>query len=118
MDLLCKLKWHSRILILGFTFKENCPVIRNTRVVDIVSTLEDYNINVTIYDPNVSDSDIDKNQNINLLNKKPIGKYDAIILAVAHDSFINFNIKQMLNHDAIVYDVKNVINDVLVDGSL
>ena len=109
---------NSNILILGFTFKENCPDVRNTKVVDIYRTLKEYNVNVTVYDPWVN-PDIAKHEyNIHITNQKPTVKYDAIIVAVAHDEFKNVDFLSLLKSLYVVFDVKWVVNTKLVDGKL
>lgn len=109
----------SDILILGFTFKENCPDVRNTKVIDIYSTLNEYRINIDVYDPWAS-PDIAKNEyGIDIKNELlPGKKYDAVILAVAHKEFRNYNIKEFLKDNHVAYDVKGVLNTDIIDGRL
>ena len=108
----------SKVLVLGFTFKENCPDVRNTRVIDIVKTLEEYNAKVTIHDP-WADPEIAKHEyGIELYNNLPEESFDAIILAVAHDEFKNLDIAKMSNNTCVVYDVKGVLNEEVIDGKL
>jgi UDP-N-acetyl-D-glucosamine/UDP-N-acetyl-D-galactosamine dehydrogenase len=111
----------ANVLIMGLTFKENCPDIRNTRVVDLVEEFEGFNCNVDVYDPWV-----DKDKAIYEYDIKPIdqpvkGKYDAILLAVAHDEFKELSLKQITafgkdNH--VLYDIKYLLNANEVDGRL
>jgi len=103
----------SNILILGFTFKENCPDVRNTRVVDIVHTLEEYKANVTVYDPWANPKVAKHEYGIDLLNELPHQKFDAVILAVAHDQFKEINFDAVVNGHSVVYDVKGEINYLL-----
>ena len=110
----------SRILILGITFKENCPDIRNTKIVDIYHTFEEYTNNITIYDP-WADVDAVRHEYsleiINVLSGRE--KYDSIILAVAHDEFLNLDIRSLLaSENGVVYDVKGVLPRKIVDARL
>ena len=108
----------SDILILGFTFKENCPDVRNTKVVDIYKALKEYNVNVTIYDP-WADPVIAKHEyGIEIMNELPNQKFDAAILAVAHKKFCGLNIEAQLNDHHIIYDVKGFLNHNQIDGRL
>lgn len=93
----------SNILIMGITFKENCPDVRNTKVVDVVSSLKDYGTNITIYDPWANPSEVKKEYGLDILDKIPEGYFDAILLAVAHKEFnnIEFNSK-------VIYSVKQL----------
>ena len=110
----------SKILILGITFKENCPDIRNTKIVDIYHTFEEYTNNITIYDP-WADIDAVRHEYsleiINVLSGRE--KYDSIILAVAHDEFLNLDIRSLLaSENGVVYDVKGVLPRKIVDARL
>jgi UDP-N-acetyl-D-galactosamine dehydrogenase len=108
----------SKVLVLGFTFKENCPDVRNTRVIDIVKTLEEYNAKVTIHDP-WADPVIAKHEyGVELRNDLPHEKFDAVILAVAHEDFKNLNMRQISNSVSVVYDVKGILNEDIIDGKL
>ncbi len=109
----------SSILILGITFKENCPDIRNTKVVDIHSTLSEYTSNITVFDPWANADRVKKEYNINIANSLSMDKkYDAIILAVSHEQFANTNWRNLLNNNGIVYDVKGFLDKNQVDGRL
>lgn len=108
----------SDILILGFTFKENCPDVRNTKVIDIANALKEYNVNLTIYDP-WANLEIAKHEyDITIINKYPQKKFDTIILAVAHDEFKTIKISNLLKSINVIYDVKNIIAAKDVDGRL
>lgn len=109
---------NSNILILGFTFKENCPDVRNTRVIDIVHTLEDYKANVTIYDPWANANIAKHEYGIDLLNELPTQKFDAVILAVAHDQFKEINLESIFNGHSVVYDVKGMLIKEKIDKRL
>ena len=109
----------AKILILGITFKENCPDIRNTKVVDIYHTLKEYTDNITIYDPWANKHDVMHEYNVTIVNELPNDKYDAVILAVAHNEFITLNVRSLLSSDnGVVYDVKGVYNRSLIDDRL
>jgi UDP-N-acetyl-D-galactosamine dehydrogenase len=104
----------SDILILGFTFKENCPDIRNTKVVDIVKILKEYDVNITIYDPLANPKEVKREYGLNLTNELLLKKYDVVILSVAHDSFNDELIEKILNKKSIVYDVRGVLKKNIV----
>ena len=110
---------NANILILGITFKENCPDIRNTKVVDIHSTLSEYTSNITVFDPWANADRVKKEYNINIANSLSMDKkYDAIILAVSHEQFANTNWRNLLNNNGIIYDVKGFLDKNQVDGRL
>lgn len=109
---------NSNILILGFTFKENCPDCRNTKVVDIVRTLNEYNLSITVYDPWANHLVALQEYNIEITNELPKNKFDAIILAVAHNEFKCLNILSLKKENGVVYDVKWLLSKDLVDGCL
>ena len=109
----------ANILLLGITFKENCPDIRNTKIVDIYSTLSEYTNNITIYDPWADKAEVQHEYQIeisNTLNKTK--KYDAIILGVAHKEFLEVDIPSLLNENGVVYDVKGILDRTIIDGRL
>ena len=108
----------ARILILGITFKENCPDIRNTKVVDIYHTLQEYTENLTIYDPWANAGNVQKEYGLSITNKMPKGEYDAIILAVAHNEFLSMDIKSKVHENGIIYDVKGILPRDIIDGRL
>lgn len=98
----------SKILILGFTFKENCPDVRNTKVINIVNALQEYTENITIYDPWADIDSTAREYQISITNILPIEKYDAIIIAVAHNQFIDINIDNLASPNCIIYSIKNL----------
>jgi UDP-N-acetyl-D-galactosamine dehydrogenase len=108
----------SKVLVLGFTFKENCPDVRNTKVIDIVHTLEEYKAEVTVHDPWADPAIAKHEYGIELRNNLPEGKFDAIILAVAHNKFKDLDITKITNGSKVVYDVKGVFEDEVIDGKL
>lgn len=114
----------SKILVLGVTFKENCPDIRNTRVTDIVKGLEGYGANVTVCDPWADPQEVKKEYAIDLfsdLRSLTSGKYDAVVLAVAHDEFKQMNSSELSTlrvENSVVYDIKSVLPATVIDGRL
>ncbi|ADY30455.1 nucleotide sugar dehydrogenase [Cellulophaga lytica] len=96
----------ANILILGVTFKENCPDVRNTKVVDVIRNLTSYNANLDIYDPWASPEEVLKEYNLNTTQEIPNKTYDAIVLTVAHKEFLTLDIEKLKNKDGIIYDVK------------
>ena len=109
---------NSNILILGFTFKENCPDVRNTKVIDIYKTLQTYHIDITVYDPWANPVIAQHEYGIEVINELPSAKYNAVILAVAHKEFSDLNIMSLVNDVHVIYDVKGFINKNIIDGSL
>lgn len=108
----------SHILILGFTFKENCPDVRNTKVVDIIKTLQEYRLSITVYDPWANTKTVKKEYGIEVTNILPSKKFDAVILAVAHDKFKELDISFFEKPDHVLFDVKGFLSKELVDGRL
>lgn len=109
----------AKILLLGVTFKENCPDIRNTKVVDIYDTLSEYTRNITVYDPWANAQHVEEEYHVPVVNALPAdGKYDVIILAVSHREFLDIDIKSLLNSNGLVYDVKGFLPRDVVDGRL
>jgi UDP-N-acetyl-D-galactosamine dehydrogenase len=124
--------------MLGITFKENCPDVRNTKIVDVVAALADYGINVTIYDPWANPADVlheygltthnsfplslNKLKTVTLSavegdNRQPTTKYDAVVLGVAHKEFMALDYTSLRKENSVVYDVKGIL-EVNVDGKL
>ena len=111
----------ARILVLGLTFKENCPDLRNTRVVDIIAELETFGARVEVHDPWVDQDEASRLHGVTMIDRLPEGRYDAIILAVAHREFTRMSVKDiqaLCKPAAVVYDVKHVLPTEAVDGSL
>lgn len=100
---------NAHVLILGFTFKENCPDVRNTKVIDIVKTLRDYNVNVTIHDPWANSEVAQREYGVEVHNTLPQARYDAVILAVAHREFEALDPVPLKAANAVVYDVKSAL---------
>jgi UDP-N-acetyl-D-galactosamine dehydrogenase len=99
----------AKILILGITFKENCHDVRNTKVVDVVKSLEDFGMKITIFDPWADSVDVKQEFDITIQKNMPEHTFDAIVLAVAHKVFLTINLNNYLNEDGIIYDVKGVL---------
>lgn len=109
----------ANILILGITFKENCPDIRNSKVIDILHELEQFGLNADIYDPWADAEEVKKEFNINMLLQIDENKaYAAIILAVPHQEFLNFDFKNYKENNAVIFDAKACLNRNLVDARL
>ena len=109
----------ANILLLGITFKENCPDIRNTKIVDIYTTLSEYTNNITIYDPWADKAEVKHEYQIEISNTlDATKKYDAIILGVAHKEFLEIDIPSLLNENGVVYDVKGILDRTIIDGRL
>lgn len=96
----------ANILILGFTFKENCPDVRNTKVIDVVKNLQDYGVNITIFDPWASPQEVNHEYGISITNQLPNEMFEAIILAVSHNEFKNIDLSNSLIENGVIYDVK------------
>ena len=106
---------NSNILILGFTFKENCPDVRNTKVIDIFNALKEYNLKITVYDPWANTEEVKKEYGIDVVNELPKSeKFDAAIFAVGHKKYQNLSIEKLLKPDHIIFDVKGTrdINEI------
>ena len=111
----------ANILMMGLAFKENCPDIRNTKVVDLIEELKNYNCSVDVYDPWVDKLEAMNEYNIKLTNAPSNGKYDAIVLAVAHDRFKDYSpneIKDFGKDNHVIYDIKYLLSADHVDGRL
>lgn len=109
----------STALILGVTFKENCPDVRNTKVLDIYKELADYGINVEIYDPWANKEEVKAEYGIEILDHVEEGKkYDSIIIAVAHNEFLKLNIEKLKKENSVIFDTKACLERSLVDARL
>jgi len=110
---------NSDVLVLGVTFKENCLDVRNTKVIDIVNTLKDYDVNVTIYDPLADPADVKHEYGWDSINKlNSADCYDAVIIAVAHDEFKNLDLAKLCKENKVIFDVKGMLKKDEVDGRL
>lgn len=108
----------AKVLIMGVTFKENCPDIRNTKVVDIYHTLTEYTNNITVYDPWADIENVRHEYGLEVVNTLPEDKYDAVILAVAHKEFQQIEVSSLLTHNGVIYDVKGILPRDIIDGRL
>ena len=108
----------SHILILGFTFKENCPDVRNTKVIDIYRALKEYNLDITVYDPWANPDIVRHEYGIEVTNEMPSGKFDAAIAAVAHKEFAGQDVAALMKEKHIIFDVKCMLDSAIVDGRL
>ena len=108
----------AKILILGITFKENCPDIRNTKVVDIYNALKEYTSNITVYDPWANAAHVEEEYHVPIKNTLPNDRFDVIILAVAHNEFLSMDLKSLLRDNGLIYDVKGILPRDIVDGRL
>ncbi len=108
----------SRILIMGFTFKENCPDVRNTKVIDIYRALKQYNLDITVYDPWANPEIARREYGIDLVNELPQQRFDAVVMAVAHKEFLDIDTEQLCNEKHIIYDVKGILDKNIIDGRL
>ena len=107
----------SSVLVLGITFKENCPDIRNSRVIDVIRELQDFGINVDVYDPWANEEEVRREYGLDLLeNLPPLAKYDAVVLAVAHDEFKKLPLQK--SDEQVLFDIKGVLDKSLVDKRL
>ena len=109
---------NSNILILGFTFKENCPDCRNTKIVDIVKALKEYNLNLTIHDPWANPTVAMNEYGIEVINELPTMKFDAAIAAVAHKKFEGLDVLSLLKDKHVIFDVKAMLNTDIIDDRL
>ena len=108
----------ATVVVLGITFKENCPDIRNTKIVDIYHTLEEYTDRITVYDPWADKDHVMYEYGIDVTNELPKEQFDAVILAVAHREFEKLDVKGLLKENGVIYDVKGFLDRAIVDGRL
>ena len=99
----------SNILVLGITFKENCPDVRNTKAVDVINNLKSYGSNIDIYDPWASPTEVSHEYKLTTTQVPPNQKYDAIVLTVAHKEFLNLTLNDFVTENGVIYDVKGVL---------
>lgn len=101
----------SHLLMLGITFKENCPDVRNTKIVDVISALKDYGIRISVYDPWANPDEVKHEYDLTTTNKLPNERYDAVVLGVAHHEFNDIDFSSIKKQDCVVYDVKGMLGD-------
>lgn len=109
---------NAEILVLGITFKENCPDVRNTKAVDVISSLKEFGINVTIYDPWANEKEVLREYNLVSVKELPKEKFDAVVLTVSHNEFKNLDFLALKKENSLVYDVKNILDESLKDKTL
>jgi len=107
----------AKILILGITFKENCPDVRNTKVVDVIKNLKSYGAYLTVYDPWASPVEVLKEHDVETTDQIPNALFDAIVLTVSHTEFLNLDLRSMLKPNGVLYDVKGILKGQ-VEGRL
>jgi UDP-N-acetyl-D-galactosamine dehydrogenase len=108
---------NSSLLMLGITFKENCPDVRNTKIVDVIAALKDYGITVHIYDPWANPTEVQHEYGLKTTLTPPDTKFDAVVLGVSHAEFLNLDLQPFLKETAVIYDVKGVLTST-IDGKL
>ncbi len=108
----------AKVLILGITFKENCPDVRNTKVVDLISSLKDYGVNISVSDPWANEEEVMIEYGIKSTNSVPKDKFDSIVLTVSHNEFKMIDFELLRKESSVVYDVKNVLDKSLKDKTL
>jgi len=108
---------NSSLLMLGITFKENCPDVRNTKIVDVIAALKDYGITVHIYDPWANPTEVQHEYGLTTTLTPPDVKFDAVVLGVSHAEFLNLDLQPFLKETAVIYDVKGVLTST-IDGKL
>lgn len=110
----------AKALVLGITFKENCPDIRNSRVIDIIEEFQTYDVEVDVYDPWASAEDVKHEYDLDLLtsSEELNGSYDAIVLAVSHNEFLELNLQKLKSDIGVIFDVKSLLPRESVDGRL
>lgn len=109
---------NASILVLGITFKENCPDVRNTKAVDVINALKGYGVNLTIFDPWANKEEVKKEYQLESTQEILSGLFDAVVLTVAHKEFLDFDFDSITNKKHIIYDVKNILPASIKDGGL
>jgi len=109
---------NASILVLGITFKENCPDVRNTKAVDVITALKGYGVNMTIFDPWANKGEVKKEYQLESTQEKPSGLFDGVVLTVAHKEFLALDFESITNKKHIIYDVKNILPTSMKDGGL
>jgi UDP-N-acetyl-D-glucosamine/UDP-N-acetyl-D-galactosamine dehydrogenase len=107
----------ANLLMLGITFKENCPDVRNTKIVDVIAALADYGISITIYDPWANPAEVKHEYKLETTTVLPNQKFDAVVLGVAHEVFLKLDLASLQNDNSLLYDVKGILGTE-VDGKL
>lgn len=108
----------SNIVIFGFTFKENCPDVRNTKIIDIYRALKEYNVNITVYDPWANPAIAKHEYGIEITNELPTEKFDTLIMGVAHNEFKELDVTEFVKESHVIFDVKGTLPKAIVDARL
>jgi UDP-N-acetyl-D-galactosamine dehydrogenase len=108
----------AKVLVLGITFKENCPDIRNSRVIDIIDELKEYGCEVDVYDPWADTEEVEEEYGVKLLSEPSKASYTAVVFAVAHDKMKGMDVRSFVKKNGVVYDVKSFLDPSSVDGRL
>lgn len=109
---------NSNIVIFGFTFKENCPDVRNTKIIDIYRALKEYNVNITVYDPWANPAIAKHEYGIEITNELPTEKFDTLIMGVAHNEFKGLDVTTFVKENHVIFDVKGTLPKEIVDARL
>lgn len=109
---------NAKCLVLGFTFKENCPDVRNTKVIDIVNELITYNITPVIFDPWANPKEVEHEYGVSVVNELPSEKFEAAILAVSHNEFIDLSVRELVINNGVIFDVKGLLEKGIADARL
>ncbi|MNL42980.1 UDP-N-acetyl-D-glucosamine 6-dehydrogenase [compost metagenome] len=107
----------ANLLMLGITFKENCPDVRNTKIVDVIKALSDYGIKVTIFDPLANTKEVEYEYGLSTISKLPDERFDAVVLGVAHKEFFKIDFTSVQKSNSVLYDVKGCLGNS-IDGRL
>ena len=108
----------ASVLVLGITFKENCPDVRNTKAIDVISSLKDYGVSVTTYDPLANEEDVLKEYGLKSTKSVPEETFDAIVLTVSHRQFLDLDFPTLRKDKSVIYDIKNMLNESIKDKTL
>ena len=108
----------AEVLMLGITFKENCPDVRNTKIVDVIHSLKDFGVKITIFDPWANPAEVKHEYNLEVTNTLPTSKFDTVVLGVSHKEFLNIDLSSITKEKNVVYDVKGILQSSDVDGRL
>jgi len=108
----------SNVLMLGITFKENCPDIRNTRAIDVYEELKSYNANIDVFDPWANENEVEEEFGFALIDNIQNKKYHSVILTVAHEEYMELDLRSILTDNGVLYDVKGVLPIEKIDARL
>ena len=109
---------NAKVLMLGITFKENCPDIRNTKAIDVYNSLKEFNMNVDVYDLWANEEEVYSEYGIHTINKLNNNYYNTIIHVVAHKEFLNLDLKSLIVEKGVIYDVKGSLKNNVINGRL